>query len=94
MTANQFRVTLIRAFFKYMVVFAVSCGCSTIVNAKAFGIPKAFFMSKRLASQILPYTNKKLHNLFPMSAHSLLDKRNYQCSSLLHLGFRNAPNHR
>lgn len=29
MTANQFRVTLIRAFFKYMVVFAVSCGCST-----------------------------------------------------------------
>ena len=67
---------------------------STIVNAKAFGIPKAFFMSKRLASQILPYTNKKLHNLFPMSAHSLLDKRNYQCSSLLHLGFRNAPNHR
>ena len=67
---------------------------STIVNAKAFGIPKVFFMSKRLASQILPYTNKKLHNLFPMSAHSLLDKRNYQCSSLLHLGFRNAPNHR
>ena len=67
---------------------------STIVNAKAFGIPKAFFMSKRLASQILPYTNKKLHNLFPMSVHSLLDKRNYQCSSLLHLGFRNAPNHR
>lgn len=38
--------------------------------------------------------HKKLHNLFPMSVHSLLDKRNYQCSSLLHLGFRNAPNYR
>lgn len=40
------------------------------------------------------HTNKKLHNLFPMSVHSLLDKRDYQCRSPFHLGFRNAPNHR
>ena len=39
------------------------------------------------------HTNKKLHNLFPTSVHSLLVKRNYQCSSLLHLGFRNVSNH-
>lgn len=38
--------------------------------------------------------HKKLHNLFLMSVLSLLSKRNYQCSSLLHLGFRNVPNHR
>ena len=67
---------------------------STIVNVKAFGIPKAFFHSKtpRAANPI--YVNKKLHNLFPMSVHSLLDKRDYQRSSLLHLGFRNALDHR
>ena len=29
-----------------------------------------------------------------MSVRSLLDKRDYRRSSLLHLGFRNAPNHR
>ena len=29
-----------------------------------------------------------------MSVHSLLDKRNYQCSSLLQLGFRDVSNHR
>ena len=62
MTANQFRVTLIRAFFKYMVVFAVSCGCSTIVNAKAFGIPKAFFHAKTPRATSPSHTNKKLRN--------------------------------
>ena len=67
---------------------------STIVNVKAFGIPKAFFMPKHLAPQTLARSNKKLHNLFPMSVHSLLVKRDYRRSSLLHLGFRNAPNHR
>ena len=66
---------------------------STIVNAKAFGIPKAFFMTKHLGTQTDTHTNKKLHNLFPMSVHSLLSNRNYQCSSLLHLGIRNAPNY-
>lgn len=39
------------------------------------------------------YAYKKLHNLFPVSVHSLLAKRNYQCSSRLQLGFRNAPNY-
>lgn len=50
-------------------------------------------MPKFLA--LLPHihTNKKLHKLFPMSVHSLLDKRNFQCSSQFHLGFRNAPNY-
>ena len=67
---------------------------STIVNAKAFGIPKAFLMPKHLAPQTPAHSNKKLHNLFPMSVHSLLDKRDYQCSSPFHLCFRNAPNHR
>ena len=67
---------------------------STIVNAKAFGIPKAFFHAKTPRTTNPTYTNKKLHNLFPMSVHSLLDTLNYQCSSLLHLGFRNVSNHR
>ena len=66
---------------------------STIVNAKAFGIPKAFFHAKIPRATNPIYANKKLHNLFHMSVHSLLSKRNYQCSSLLHLGFRNAPNY-
>ena len=66
---------------------------STIVNAKAFGIPKAFFHAKIPRATNPIYANKKLHNLFPMSVHSLLSKRNYQCSSLLQLGFRNAPNY-
>ena len=66
---------------------------STIVNVKAFGIPKAFFHAKIPRATNPNYANKKLHNLFPMSVHSLLAKRNYQCSSLLQLGFRNAPNY-
>ena len=66
---------------------------STIVNAKAFGIPKAFFHAKTPRATNPTHTNKKLHNLFPMSVHSLLSKRNYQCSSMLQLGFRNAPNY-
>ena len=48
---------------------------STIVNAKAFGIPKAFFHAKIPCAAIPSYANKKLHNLFHMSVHSLLDKR-------------------
>lgn len=67
---------------------------STIVNVKAFGIPKAFFHAKTLRATNPTYANKKLHNLFPMSVHSLLDKHNYQCSSPFHLCLRNAPNHR
>ena len=67
---------------------------STIVNAKAFGIPKAFFHAKIPCAANPSYANKKLHNLFPMSVHSLLDERDHRRSSLLHLGFRNAPNHR
>ena len=46
---------------------------STIVNVKAFGIPKAFFHAKTLRATNPTYANKKLHNLFPMSVHSLLD---------------------
>lgn len=42
----------------------------------------------------LIYANKKLHNLFPMSVHSLLDKRDYQYASLFNSGFRNVSNHR
>ena len=67
---------------------------STIVNAKAFGIPKAFFHAKTPHATNPTYANKMLHNLFPMSVHSLLDKRNYQCSSTFHLCFRSIPNHR
>ena len=54
---------------------------------------RPFFMAKLLGTQTDTHTNKKLHNLFPISVHSLLSKRNFQCSSLLHLGFRNAPNY-
>ena len=50
-------------------------------------------MAKHLGTQTDTHTNKKLHNLFPMSVHSLLSNRNYQYSSLLHLGIRNAPNY-
>ena len=67
---------------------------STIVNAKAFGIPEAFFQVKIPRATNPSFGNKKLHNLFPMSVHSLLDERDHRRSSLLHLGFRNAPNHR
>ena len=66
---------------------------STIVNTKVFGIPRAFFHAKIPRAKSPSHTNKKLHNLFPVSVHSLLVKRNYQCSSLLHLGFRNVSNH-
>lgn len=91
--ANQLRVTLISTELAY-IVFAVSGFCSTIVNAKAFGIPKAFFHANMPRATNPIHTNKKLHNLFPISVHTLLVKRNYQCSSLLHLGFRNVSNHR
>ena len=67
---------------------------STIVNAKAFGFPKAFFHAKTPHATNPTYANKMLHNLFPMSVYSLLDKRNYQCSSTFHLCFRSIPNHR
>ena len=67
---------------------------STIVNAKAFGIPKAFFYAKTPRATNPTHTNKKLHNLFPMSVHSLLDKRDYQYVSLVNSGFRSIPNHR
>ena len=67
---------------------------STIVNAKAFGIPKAFFHAKIPRATNTIHTNKKLHNLFPISVHSLLAKRDYQCRSPFHLCLRNAPNHR
>ena len=67
---------------------------STIVNAKAFGIPKAFFHAKTPHATNTNQANKKLHKFFPMSVHSLLAKRDYQCRSLFHMGFRNAPNHR
>ena len=67
---------------------------STIVIAKTFGIPKAFFHAKIPRAINSNHTNKKLHNLFPMSVHSLLDKRNYQCSSLLHLCLKITLNHR
>ena len=67
---------------------------STFVNAKAFGISKAFFHAKIPRATNHFHTNKKLRNLFPMSVHSLLDKRNYQCSSLPLLDFRNASNYR
>ena len=50
-------------------------------------------MPKHLDTQTHNHTSKKLHNLFLMSVLSLLSKRNYQCSSLLHSGFRNAPNY-
>ncbi len=50
-------------------------------------------MPKHHGPQTHTHINKKLHNLFPMSVHSLLSKRNYQCSSLHQLGFRNAPNY-
>ena len=59
---------------------------STIVNAKAFGIPKAFFHAKKPRATNLTYANKKLHNLFPMSVLSLFDIRDYRRSSPLHLG--------
>ncbi len=66
---------------------------STIVNVKAFGIPKAFFHAKTSCVTNPIHANKKLLNLFPMSVHILLVKGNYQCSSLLHSGFRNVSNH-
>ena len=50
---------------------------STIVNAKAFGIPKAFFHSNTPRATNPIHTNKKLHNLLPISVHSLLAKRDY-----------------
>lgn len=76
--ANQLRVTLISTELAY-IVFAVSGFCSTIVNTKVFGIPKAFFHAKTPRATSLSHTNKKLHNLFPISVHSLLAKRDYQC---------------
>lgn len=62
--ANQLRVTLISTELAY-IVFAVSISCSTIVNAKAFGIPKAFFHAKTPCATNPTYANKKLHKFFP-----------------------------
>ena len=66
---------------------------STIVNAKAFSITKAFFHAKTPRAET-PSTSTKSCTIFHMSVHSLLDKRDYQCRSPLHMGFRNVPNHR
>lgn len=59
--ANQLRVTLISTELAY-IVFAVSGFCSTIVNAKAFGKPRAFFHAKTPRAANPTYANKKLHN--------------------------------
>ena len=67
---------------------------STIVNAKAFGISKAFFHAKTPRATRPSHTNKKLQNLFLMSVHSLLAKRDYQNSSPFCLDIRSALNHR
>ena len=56
--------------------------------------PEGLFHAKIPRATNPTYANKKLHNLFPMSVHSLLAKRDYQCRSPFHMGFRNAPNHR
>lgn len=72
--ANQLRVTLISTELAY-IVFAVSGFCSTIVNAKAFGKPKAFFIYKHHALKPDTHSNKKLRNKFPIPVHSLLAKR-------------------
>ena len=61
--------------------------CKGLRNSEGLFMPKFFALLPHI------HTNKKLHNLFPMSVHSLLDKRNFQCSSQFHLGFRNAPNY-
>ncbi|MDB1828713.1 hypothetical protein, partial [Collinsella aerofaciens] len=62
------------------------------------GDPNGFLISsfhaKTPHATNLTYANKKLHKLFPMSVHSLLAKRDYQCKSPFHMGFRNAPNRR
>ena len=48
-------------------------------------------MPKHHGPQTHTHINKKLHNLFPMSVHSLLSKRNYQCSSLHQLASGTLP---
>ena len=63
-------------------------------ECKGLRNPEGLFHAKTPRATNTNHANKKLHNLFPMSVHSLLDKRDYQRSSLLHLGFRNVPNHR
>ena len=55
---------------------------------------EGFFHAKIPRATNPTYANKKLHNLFTMSVHSLLDKRDYRRSSLFHLGFRYAVNYR
>ena len=62
-------------------------------ECKGFRDSEGLFHAKTPRATSPSHTNKKLHNLFPMSVHSLLVKRNYQCSSMLHLGFRNVSNH-
>ncbi|MDB1886385.1 hypothetical protein PMX63_09790, partial [Collinsella aerofaciens] len=52
------------------------------------------FHAKYLRAQTATHSNKKLHNLFLMSVHSLLAKRDYQYSSPFCLGIRSALNHR
>ena len=61
MTASQFRVSLISTELAY-IVFAVSSFCSTIVNAKAFGKLKVFFIYKHHALKPDTHSNKKLRN--------------------------------
>lgn len=51
-------------------------------------------MPKHHGPQTHTHINKKLHNLFPMSVHSLLDERDYQHASLVNSGFMNVSNHR
>ncbi|MDB1874250.1 hypothetical protein PMX38_08275, partial [Collinsella aerofaciens] len=50
------------------------------------------FHAKKPRATNPTYANKKLHNLFPISVHSLLDKRNYQNASLVSSGFRSIHN--
>ena len=63
-------------------------------ECKALRNSEGLFHDKTPHATNPSYANKKLHNLFPMSVHSLLDKRNYQCSSPFHLCFRIILNHR
>ena len=62
-------------------------------ECKGLRYSEGLFHAKTPRAANLTYANKKLHNLFPMSVHSLLAKRDYQCRSPFHLGFRNAPNY-
>lgn len=62
--ANQLRVTLISTELAY-IVFAVSIFCSTIVNAKAFSITKAFFHAKTPRAETPSTSTKSCTIYFP-----------------------------